>query len=129
MNSIKKEMLKIYKPISGLDWLNYRLVKKDLTYHHILKKSDGGKETIENGALLMPISHQYLHLIECKDIETYNAINKLFSYINMQKHEPTIQQRVYIDYLLSEFERVHKWDKGSKGKLIIKRKYLERDVF
>ena len=123
------EMLKIYKPISGLDWLNYRLVKKDLTYHHILKKSDGGKETIENGALLMPISHQYLHLIECKDIETYNAINKLFSYINMQKHEPTIQQRVYIDYLLSEFERVHKWDKGSKGKLIIKRKYLERDVF
>lgn len=129
MNSIKKEMLKIYKPISGLDWLNYRLVKKDLTYHHILKKSDGGKETIDNGALLMPISHQYLHLIECKDIETYNAINKLFSYINMQKHEPTIQQRVYIDYLLSEFERVHKWDKGSKGKLIIKRKYLERDVF
>lgn len=129
MNSIKKEMLKIYKPISGLDWLNYRLVKKDLTYHHILKKSDGGKETIENGALLMPISHQYLHLIECKDIETYNAINKLFSYINMQKHEPTIQQRVYIDYLLSEFEKVHKWDKGSKGKLIIKRKYLERDVF
>ena len=129
MNSIKKEMLKIYKPISGLDWLNYRLVKKDLTYHHILKKSDGGKETIDNGALLMPISHQYLHLIECKDIETYNAINKLFNYINMQKHEPTIQQRVYIDYLLSEFERVHKWDKGSKGKLIIKRKYLERDVF
>lgn len=129
MNSIKKEMLKIYKPISGLDWLNYRLVKKDLTYHHILKKSDGGKETIENGALLMPISHQYLHLIECKDIETYNAINKLFSYINMQKHEPTIQQRVYIEYLLSEFERVHKWDKGSKGKLVIKRKYLERDVF
>jgi len=129
MNSIKKEMLKIYKPISGLDWLNYRLVKKDLTYHHILKKSDGGKETIENGALLMPISHRYLHLIECKDIETYNAINKLFSYINMQRHEPTIQQRVYIDYLLSEFERVHKWDKGSKGKLIIKRKYLERDVF
>ncbi len=129
MNSIKKEMLKIYKPISGLDWLNYRLVKKDLTYHHILKKSDGGKETIDNGALLMPISHQYLHLIECKDMETYNAINKLFSYINMQKHEPTIQQRVYIDYLLSEFERVHKWDKGSKGKLIIKRKYLERNVF
>ena len=129
MNSIKKEMLKIYKPISGLDWLNYRLVKKDLTYHHILKKSDGGKETIDNGALLMPISHQYLHLIECKDIETYNAINKLFSYINMQKYEPTIQQRVYIEYLLSEFERVHKWDKGSKGKLIIKRKYLERDVF
>lgn len=122
-------MLKIYKPISGLDWMNYKLVKKDLTYHHLLKKSDGGKETIDNGALLMPISHQYLHLIECKDIETYNAINKLFSYINMQKHEPTIQQRVYIDYLLSEFERVHKWDKGSKGKLIIKRKYLERDVF
>lgn len=127
MNKITQEMLKIYKPTSHLDWMNYHLVRKDLTFHHIQKHENGGKRTIENGALLMPVAHQYLHLIEFKDIDTYVAINKLFKFINEQKHEPTVEQRILIEYLLGEFERVHKWDKGSKGKLLLQRKYLERD--
>jgi len=127
MNRVTKEMLKIYKPLSNLDWMNYHLVRKDVTFHHIQKHENGGKRTIENGALLMPVAHQYLHLIEFKDINTYVAINKLFKFINEQKHEPTVEQRMLIEYLLCEFERVHKWDKGSKGKLLLQRKYLERD--
>ncbi len=119
-------MLKIYKPYSNLDWLNYKLVKKDLTFHHIVKRCDGGKQEISNGALLMPIGHQYLHLIEYKDIDTYIAINKIFEYINQQRAEPTEDQRQIIEYLLQQFESEHKWDKGSKGKLLIKRKYLQR---
>ena len=129
MGSIKKEMLEIYKPISNLDWLNYKLIKKNVTYHHIIKRCDGGLSTIDNGALLMPVAHQYLHLIEFKDIQTYNALNKLFKYVNSQKYEPTKEQRMYIEYLLEEFERVHKWDKGSKGNLLIKKKYMNRSVF
>lgn len=123
-------MLKIYKPYSNLDWMNYRLVKSDVTFHHIVKKSDSGKRVISNGALIMPVAlaHQYLHLIECKDIDTYIAINKIFKYVNQQGHEPTMEQREIIEYLLKEFESVHKWDKGSKGKLLIKRKYLEREL-
>jgi len=127
MKKITQEMLKIYEPTSNLDWLNYKLVRKDLTFHHIQKQCDKGKSTIDNGALLMPVAHQYLHLIECKDIETYIAINKLFKFINEQKCEPTREQREIIEYLLREFESVHKWDKNSKGKLIIKDKYLRRD--
>lgn len=127
MDKVKKEMLKIYKPYSNMDWLNYKLVKKDITYHHILKKEDGGGRTIDNGALLMPVAHQYLNLIEYKDIETYNAINKIFQYVNQQRYEPTKEQREIIEYLLQEFERVHRWDKGSKGKLLIQRKYLTRE--
>jgi len=126
MKNITKEMLKIYKPYSNLDWLNYKLVKKDLTFHHIVKRCDGGKQEISNGALLMPIGHQYLHLIEYKDIDTYIAINKIFEYINQQRAEPTEDQRQIIEYLLQQFESEHKWDKGSKGKLLIKRKYLQR---
>lgn len=128
MKQITKAMLEIYKPISGLDWMNYHLVKKDLSYHHILKRCDGGKETIENGCLLMGnTAHPYLHLIECKDIKTYIALNKMFEYINKQRHEPTQEQREIIEYLLREFEREHRWDKGSKGKLLIQHKYLERE--
>lgn len=127
MNQVTEEMLRIYKPVSGLDWLNYKLVKKNVTYHHIIKKEQGGKRIIENGALLMPIAHQYLHLIECVDIDTYVAINKIFGIINKQREEPIKEQREIIEYMLSEFERVHKWDKKNNGKLLLQKKYLERD--
>lgn len=126
MKEITKEMLKIYKPKSGLDWMNYKIIRKEMTAHHIKKREHGGKLVRENIALLMPVAHQYLHLIEYKDIETYIAINKLFKMINAQGYEPTREQREVMEYLLREFERVHKWDKGSKGKLLIQRKYLER---
>ena len=126
MGQMTKEMLEIYKPYSELDWLNYKLVRKNVTFHHIIKREHGGKRVIENGALLMPVAHQYLHLIECKDIDTYVAINKIFMLINQQRYEPTSEQRRIIEYLLSEFERIHRWDKTSKGKLLIQRKYLNR---
>lgn len=128
MKQITRDMLKIYKPISNMDWLNYKLVKKDLTFHHIVKKQYGGKEEISNGALIMNTGHQYLHLIEYKDIKTYNAINKLFRYINDQKYEPTLEQREIIEYLLQEFEYQHRNDKNSKGKILIKREYKERNL-
>lgn len=121
------EMLKIYKPISNLDWLNYKIVRKsDLTFHHIIKREDGGGKDISNGALLIPISHQYLHLIECKDIDTYIAINKIFKVVNSQLREPTMEQREIIEYLLQEFEYEHKNDKNAKGKSLIKREYKQR---
>lgn len=119
-------MLHIYKPVSGLDWMNYRLVRKDVTKHHIVKREDGGKLELNNIALLMPTPHQYLHLIECKDIETYIALNKLFKVINTQMTEPNQEQREIVEYLLEEFEYKHRNDKNSKGKTLIQRKYKER---
>ena len=128
MKKITREMLKIYKPYSDLDWMNYKLVKKDLTAHHIIKREDGGKLIQSNIALLMPVAHQYLHLIEYRDIETYNAINKILKYVNEQQQEPTMEQRQIIEYLLKEFEKVHRWDKNSKGKLLIQYKYKQRSL-
>lgn len=123
---IKQEMLKIYKPVSHLDWMNYKLVKTDVTYHHLIKECDGGKKTIENGALLMPVSHQYLHLIENIEIEAYVRLNEIFKVVNEQRHEPTPEQRAMVEYILQVFESVHKWDKGKKGKILIQHKYLKR---
>lgn len=128
MKQITKEMLRIYKPYSNLDWLNYKLVKRDVTFHHIQKRVDNGKRTIDNGALLMPIAHEYLHLIEYRDIDTYIAINQIFKFVNQQMHEPTKEQRQILEYLLRTFESKHKYDKNSKGKILIQRKYLERGI-
>lgn len=126
MRKITRQMLKIYKPYSELDWMNYKLVKNNVTAHHIIKKCDGGKLVQENIALLMPVSHEYLHLIECKDIRTYEMINKMFRIINDQQHEPTIEERNVIEFMLWQFETQHKYDKNAKGKQLIKYKYLER---
>lgn len=34
---------------------------KELTYHHIKMEKDGGKSTVENGALLSVENHQWFH--------------------------------------------------------------------
>lgn len=127
LKQITKEMLRLYPAISGLDWMNYTLVKRELTYHHILKKAEGGREWVENGALLMPIPHQYLHIIEYKDWKTYKHINDIFKMVNEQHYEPTLEQREAIECMLEEFEYKHKDDRTSKGKKLIKSEYLQRE--
>ncbi len=126
MREITKEMLEIYKPLSNLDWMNYKLVPRDLTAHHILKKEHGGKLEMPNIALLMNHSHRYLHIIEYKDIDTYLAINKLLDYVNKQYSEPTMEQRYIIEYLLRGFEEKHNEDTNSKGNKIIKLEFKKR---
>lgn len=127
MKDITIEMLKIYKPFSSLDWLNYAIKrKKSLTFHHIVKAQHNGKEEINNGALLIPLSHSYLHLIECKDIKTYIALNNMFRIINAQREEPTTEQREIIEYLLRQFESRHSEDRNKKHRKIIKPEYLNR---
>lgn len=126
MNKTTIEMLKIYKPYSNLDWLNYRLVREQATFHHIEKREDGGKQIITNGAILMPIPHQYLHIIECKDIKTYTTLNKMFRIINNQRYEPNKEQREIVECLLQDFEYHHSDDRNAKGKLLIKDEYRKR---
>ena len=129
MKKVTGEMLKIYKPVSNLDWLNYKIVRKaDMTFHHIIKREHGGKDVIENGALLLPVPHHYLHVIEFRDIETYIAINKIFEIVNKQRYEPTSEQREIIEFLLQQFEGKHKNDTSSKGKKLIKYEYLQRGM-
>ena len=65
-------MIHIYKPID-LDWMNYKVNRNsDLTIHHIVKQNDGGITSINNSALLIDLSHQYLNLIEFKDYDIYS---------------------------------------------------------
>lgn len=126
MKHITKEMLRIYKPISNLDWMNYKLVRDKATFHHIVKRENGGKEVLENGAILMPEAHQYLHIIEYKEADVYKMLENMFMMINAQGYEPTEEQRFVIEYLLCGFESRHKDDENSKGKRLIRHKYLNR---
>ena len=124
MRDITKRMIKIYN-LDKLCFMGYTL-DRTASFHHIIKREHGGKETIENGAVLNKTAHEYLHIIEYKDYDTFIAINKILEIINNQKDRPTKEQYQIISKLLSMFEEEHKHDKTSKGKTLIKHKYLDR---
>lgn len=82
MKSILSLMIKIYG-IEDRDWMGFVIDKKSsLTFHHIVKAENGGKCSMDNGAILTKNAHDFLHCIEGKNIEIYNEINNLFKIIN-----------------------------------------------
>lgn len=106
MNNIKNLMINKYKVNEyGLDFMGYRVTNpNDLSFHHlIIKKKDGGKEIIKNGALLLKESHRYLHYIEKKDKETFDKVtNELI--LENKKGIINLENLVNIDKFLYEFE-------------------------
>lgn len=124
MKQITKDMIKIYN-LKDYDFMGYRLIKSQATYHHLIKKEHQGKETINNGSVLMPISHNYLHIIEYKEFEIFDAINKIMKICN-KKGVVEVSDLKIINELLKMFEEEHRLDKTSKGKILIKHQYLDR---
>lgn len=127
MKNITREMIKIYD-LKDECFMGYKL-DRHATFHHIKKREEGGLETIENGAVLNPDAHEYLHIIEFKDYRTYLALTQMLWIINLQKEKPSLEQYKIISYLLKEFEYDFKDAKTSKGKKLIKEKYLDRKYY
>lgn len=129
VSQIISDMREIYR-IKHYDFMGYTFrTVNDLSYHHIIKKSDGGPKTIENGALLVKdTSHPYLHIIEDREFEIYNYINNILLEINRQQKPPTKEQLLAIREALYEFEAKHKQDISSSGKLLIRRHYIDRRI-
>ena len=109
----------------------YSLQKDDIyTYHHlIIPNRDGGKVTRENGAILCgKTSHPYLHLIEAKDYELFQAITLKMIEENKQGYLDAQSMR-FIDDCLTYFEREHCSDRNRKCKIFIKEQYTRRNKF
>lgn len=53
------------------------LIESDiLAFHHLIKKALGGKDTVDNGALLEESCHEWLHSLEEDDPELFDLINE-----------------------------------------------------
>lgn len=125
MKEIVKIMAREYN-LKGIDFMGYHLERNNpYTYHHIVKRCHGGEETKENGAILTRIAHEYLHIVESRELQLYVELNKVLKEINEQHYRPTEKQLLAIDYMLSMFEKEYEYDKTSKGKILIKKKYVE----
>lgn len=71
---------------------------KQLTYHHIRMKKDGGKATVENGALLSAENHQWFHQ---QSPQAQGYMNALFQEYKRQMDECAV---VFVDDLELPFE-------------------------
>ena len=70
-NEAKKELIWLYGAKCMLTDL-----KIELNYHHLQKKCDGGKETLENGSIISRGPHSWLHSLEESDIQQYRDLNE-----------------------------------------------------
>jgi hypothetical protein len=71
---------------------------KQLTYHHILEKSKGGKATVQNGALLSAENHEWFHK-QSREKQIY--MNEAFQEYKKQYQECEV---VLVDDLQLDFE-------------------------
>lgn len=100
MSSNKNAKQKLIERYGGIDFLDELKIKipkckkytskgqlkkmKQLTYHHILEKSKGGKATVENGALLSAEHHAWFHQ---QPPEIQHELNNAFQELKRKKDE------------------------------------------
>ena len=110
--SVKEKMIRIYGAECFIEKLHLRKDKerrytgkgqlkrmKQLTYHHIKMKKDGGRATIENGALLSAENHAWFHK---QSPEKQSEMNRAFQEYKIAFAELTTEgikqaQRIEID--------------------------------
>ena len=131
MKNITQEMIKLYniKKI-GADFMGYTFKSPNaLSFHHLIVPArEGGKEIVQNGAVLNGFtSHPYLHLIEAKDEEIFYRITSEMLDENF-KGKIDIENLKQIRDLLLYFEREHIDDTTKKGKKLIKWEYINERI-
>lgn len=55
-----------------------KMIRKQLTYHHLKHKSEGGPATVENGALVEATAHAYLHSLPRHQEEIINNMLRAY---------------------------------------------------
>ena len=135
MREITKEMIKEYRLMKlGYDFMGYEIKnKQDLSFHHLIvprrncKALGLGEGYLKwNGSILnQNTSHDYLHLIEAKDLDMFMAITSEMIDENAKGYLD-IKNLQRISDVLSCFEREHCSDRGKKGRLLIKEDYIRK---
>ena len=94
------EKLKLRKDVKPRRYKGKGQIKKmkQLTYHHIKMKKDGGKATRENGALLSAENHTWFHQ---QSPQAQGYMNAMFQEYKRQVDECKV---VFVDELDLEFE-------------------------
>lgn len=55
-----------------------RQLERNMTYHHLKHRSEGGKTNTENGAIVNEMAHRYMHSLPREDEEVINNMLRHF---------------------------------------------------
>lgn len=70
--------IKTYKTFLEQRKYTGKKISHQLTYHHLRHKSEGGTASVENGAILEEIAHQYIHSLPRDQEEVVNEMFREF---------------------------------------------------
>ena len=70
--------IKIFKVFVQEKKFKGKPISHQITYHHLKHKSEGGKATVENGANVEEVAHQYLHSLPRNQEEIINNMLREF---------------------------------------------------
>lgn len=137
MREITKLMIKKYdlKKL-GYDFLGYPFKKtSELSFHHLIvahryckERGLGEGYLWWNGAILkQSTSHEYLHIIESKDLDRFNAITSELIDENIKGYLDQ-ENLLAINDILNGFEREYSGTRTKKGYPLIKEEYTRRLV-
>ena len=101
---VRETMISIYG--EGC-WMGYKLTKKNpYTYHHIKEARNGGRVTLDNGALLTRFAHDDLNEMECRVRCLYRELNELFKELNKTKKPPTKEYFKEVNGILLRADKI-----------------------
>ena len=114
----------------GYDFMGYSLQKGDIyTFHHlIIPRRHGGDYSRDNGSILFSTPHSYLHIIEAHDYDRFTAITSEMIDMNIKGYLD-VNNLMFIDDILTSFEKEYINKTTRKGKKLIKDNYLNRNKF
>lgn len=137
MREVTKIMIKQFNIMKlGYDFMGYKVDRKaSLSFHHLIIPRRISRESgigegylFWNGSILnQNTSHEYLHLIEAKDMDIFLAITSEMIEQNI-KGKLDIDNIRYIHDCLKTFEKEHYLDMTKKNKKLIKKEYIEKRI-
>lgn len=82
-------------------WMGYTVDRKNpFTFHHIFEQRKGGKDLMENGAVLTSHAHRDLNQLDMHKKDLYNELNQLFTFLNETKCPPTLDYYKEVNEIL-----------------------------
>ena len=104
VREIRNRMLEIFGENC---WMGYTLDRKNpFTFHHIFEQRKGGKDLIDNGAILTSHAHQDLNQLDMHHKVLYRELNLLFTALNETKTPPTVEYYKEVNEILKRADKV-----------------------
>lgn len=89
-------------------------IKKQLTYHHLRHKSEGGLATVENGAVVEAVAHAYLHSLPRHQEEIVNNMLRAYKINALEFNTNEVLQATTIHMDMSEYVTIPLYDDNEK---------------